>query len=104
MNLTVHSDRRVDLIVHMMFVENVPYNFKMRLSGHGPAQFCVVGRWPQDLVHMELEYNGCRYAHPIEVTGEHLKDIHIYGGRDQWSQILREKAMKAEAEEQARSK
>jgi hypothetical protein len=102
MNLTVHSDRPVDLTVHMMFVENVPYEFKMRLAGQGPAVFTIVGRWPQDLVHMDLEYNGARYAHPIEVVGEHLKDIHIYGGRDQWSQLLRERAMKAEAEVQAR--
>lgn len=97
MNVTVSSDQAVDVSVFMTFVDGNIYEFKMRLAGHAPASYCVVGRRTQDVVKMELEYNGNRFAHPIEVEagGEHLKTINIYGGRDQWSQLLREAAMKS---------
>lgn len=95
MNVTVSSDQAVDVSVFMTFVGGHIYEFKMRLAGHAPASYCVVGRSPQEVVKMEIEYNGCRHVHPIEVQGEHLKTINIYGGRDQWSQVLRDKAWEA---------
>jgi hypothetical protein len=92
MNLTVHSDKAVEVHIFMTFTDLTIYEFKMRLEGHGPCQYTIVGRWPKDLVKMELQYNGNRFAHPIEVEGEHLKPIHVYGGRDKWSQLLRDRA------------
>jgi len=97
MNITVHSDQAVDVEVFMTFIDTTVYEFKMRLQGRGPAQFCVVGRTPQDVVSMELQYCGNRFGYPIQHDGEHLKAIHIFGGRDQWSQLLREAAIKATA-------
>lgn len=95
MNITVSSDQAVDVSVILWFIDGTQYDFKMRLMGDASARHCVVGRWPPDVVRMELEYNGHCFAHPIEVEGEHLKTINIYGGRDQWSQLLREKAMES---------
>lgn len=69
------------------------FQFKIRMAGRGPAQYCITGRSPQELVRMELEYNDMRYAHPIEAVGNDLKTISIYGGRDRWSQLLRDTAL-----------
>jgi hypothetical protein len=95
MNITVSSDQPVAVKIFLTFIDGNVFEFQMRLEGRAPAMYCVVGRWPQDIVRMELQYNGNRFAHPIEVEGENLKTINIYGGRDQWSQMLREKAMES---------
>lgn len=97
MNITVSSDEPVVVKVILTFVGNLVFEFQMQLAGRGPASYCVVGRSPHEVVSLELEYNGHRFAHPIEPTvdGQHLKDINIYGGRDKWSQLLREAAMES---------
>ena len=96
MNIIVSSDRPVDVHVHMYFTDNNVYVTRMRLVGNNISRVrhTVVGRWPEDLLKLELEYNDCRHAHPIEPDGNGgLKEIRIYGGRDQWSQLLRDKAL-----------
>jgi len=95
MNLTVKSTQPVDLRGIMHFNDGKVFTFQMRLSGHGPAVFCVIGRSPQELVKMELLYDGLQYNQPIEINGEHLADVELYGTRDKWSQLLRNKALQA---------
>lgn len=97
MNITLKSDRKLDVKLHMLFTDKLVYEARVYLDSYGPATFTVIGRWPKDLVRLELEHESCRFEYPIEPdsSGEHLKPISIYGGRDHWSQLLRNKAMEA---------
>lgn len=96
MNFCIHSDREVAVKVIMTFLDGNVHEFRILLAGYQAATYAVVGRLPEEIVYMELEYNGLRFAHPIEPDGcGHLKPINIYGGRDHWSQLLREAAMES---------
>lgn len=94
MNIILNSDRRTDVTVHFRFVDGANFSTNIRLNGYGPAEYAVTGRWPNDLVELHLEYDGVRHSVPIEPEGNgHLKPMHVYGGRDKWSQLLRNKAL-----------
>ena len=99
MNITIDSNTPLAVTVHLTFKEGngqlLEWVFNADLSGYIPLTHTVVGRTPQEVVGMELEYNSMRYAWPIEVSsdGMNLKTIDIQNGRDQWSQLLREKAL-----------
>ena len=103
MNILLSSDRPVEVILHMEFLgpdklSNIAWNTRVRLQGREDALVTVVGRTPQELVKLELEHSDSRYRYPIEIdkSGAHLKAIKIFGGRDHWSQLLRNKAMEAD--------
>lgn len=93
MNIPFESDEQVDVELELNFTDGHTWQTKFRLSGYGPLLINVVGRWPQDVVSMLLSYDNCRFSYPIEVQGDNLKTVHIYGGRDHWSQLLRNKAL-----------
>lgn len=95
MNITLESDRTIAVTVYMLFTDGDMYTITLPLDGYGPTTFTIVGRWPKDLVDLEIQYEGYRFGYPIELdaSGEHLKTITISGRRDQWSQLLRDKAM-----------
>ena len=100
MMIPMTSDKELDVDVHLTFRlldgQLVQWSTHARLHGAGECQVAVTGRCLQDVVGMELEYNGRRFAHPIESDdGVNMKSIRISGGRDQWSQLLREAAMKS---------
>lgn len=96
MNITLESDREVDVTVELRFVGGIPHEFHIRLSGYGPLNYCVIGRSPQELTNIFLSYNNIGYEYPIMASdGMNLDPINIYGGRDHWSQLLRDKALES---------
>jgi hypothetical protein len=101
MNIIFDSNKPVHVRVFLTFPDNLVYEFRVDLNGRGSANYCVIGRTPQDVVKIEMEYDGVRYGHPVIPDGKDLAPINIYGGRDRWTQLLREAAMKAEADERS---
>ena len=96
MNITFNSDRLTDVYMTFTFLDGRVYNSHIRLSGYGPGTHTVVGRSAEEIVRLELQYDGNRFGYPINVDEQgNMPVINIYGGRDQWSQLLREAAMKS---------
>ena len=97
MNITLNSDRPVNVEVILTFLGGLHFEFKIRLEDVKPAVFCVVGRSPQEIDRMQILYDGNHFDQTARSSdGVHLDPINIYGGRDHWSQVLREMAMKNE--------
>ncbi len=105
MNIPLSSDRPVEVVLHFEFLgpDNhvLVWNTRARLKGRETALVTIVGRTPQEVVKLELEHSGSRFRYPIEIdtSGQHLKKIKIFGGRDHWSQVLRNKAMEVDENE-----
>lgn len=94
MNITLKSDQAVNVQVILTFRSKLHFEFQMRVDSYGPATYCVVGRSPQEVDRMHIIYDGNRFDYPvISTNGVHLDVINIYGGRDHWTQVLRDKAM-----------
>lgn len=90
------SDQTVDIVGELHLISGAIYKFRLHHEGWRPAIHVVVGLRATDLVRIFLTYDGVRFQHPVVTTpnGE-LVPIKIYGGRDRWSQLLRDKAMEA---------
>ena len=102
MNLTIISNIPLFVKIHLRFHDPATGYFlawetSVPLEVNEPARVAVVGRSPQEVASIEMEYNGVRYNWPVEIdkSGEHLKPIDIQDGRDHWSQLLREAALSA---------
>jgi peroxiredoxin len=94
MNITLKSDQAVDVRVILTFYGELYFEFHMRVDSYGPATYCVVGRSPQEVDRMQIIYDGNHFDYPaLSTDGVHLDVINIYGGRDHWTQVLRDKAM-----------
>ena len=96
MNVTLHSNKPLDVVMFMSFTDKNTWQARAALSGRGPCNITVIGRWPHDLVTLEFFVLGIRYGHPIEVdpkSPQNLKPIVLSGDRDHWSQLLRNKAL-----------
>lgn len=91
------STQDVVIRCRLYFTDKKVFEFLLDIKAKQSEHQTVVGRWPAELVKMELDYDGVLFHHPIEPTadGMHLKEINVYGGRDQWSQLLRNKAMES---------
>jgi hypothetical protein len=94
MNVTISSDQKVDVQMTMEFVDSSVYVTKFRMSGHGEFVHAVIGRVLTELVRVELMYDNLQLIFPILDDGQgNLQKIEIYGGRDPWSQLLRNAAL-----------
>mgnify|MGYP003654076419 CR=1 FL=1 len=94
MNVTFNSDQPVDVQVILTLLGELHFEFKVRLEGRGPAVYCVVGRSPQEVDRMQILYDGNHFDQTVRSSdGVNLDVINIYGGRDHWAQVLRNKAM-----------
>jgi hypothetical protein len=100
MNIPILTTHKVALEIHLEFTDGTTWSTAAptRIDMSYGGVVCVVGRTPEEVVKMELEHSGSRYRYPLEIdsTGEHLKTVRLFGERDYWSQVLRNKAMEVD--------
>lgn len=101
MNIPFISDRADKIIGHVQFVDGAVYTFQMHLSGRGTAVHTIVGRTPQELEKLFLEFDGLKSQFPVvrRSDGE-IEPIEVHTDRDKWTDLLRRAAWKAVAESQ----
>jgi hypothetical protein len=59
----------------------------------------VVGRSPADVREFYLTYGGNRFQLPVRIRPDgEMYAVRLYGGRDHWSEVLREMAIAASDE------
>lgn len=98
MNITFLSDKQLEIRGEIHFTDKLIYYFKVFHNGYAglPAVHVVTGRTADEVTALHLEYSGMRYQYPVLLKPDgDLEDIKISGGRDHWSQLLREAAMKS---------
>ena len=108
MNIVVVGDRSfsVDILIEFYdvkklwrFMATIDTVKVMSTSGNAIAKvvFTVVGRRPEELMRITLEYDGHRVVlEPGETEFRDLNPIVIYdGGRDYWDIQLRRMALRA---------
>jgi len=93
------ADEEIAIWVELHLKNLGVYQFEIRADKPWgmPPVHTVVGTTVDQLEKIYLEYNGMRFQYPIirSKNGE-LKPIRVIGGRDHWSQMLREMAMREE--------
>lgn len=67
----------------------------MYLSGYGPAAVAVIGRTSAHFTSIRVAHDGFEYGYPIQFNTQGDLTINIFGGRDYWTQKLREAALNA---------
>lgn len=68
MNIVLESDRAMAVVLLLHFKDNATWQTHVSTIADTPTRITVVGRWPEDIAQIILNYDGWSLNHPVIIN------------------------------------